>query len=143
MELLQLRYFYESAKSENFAKTAEKYMVPASSVSASIKRLEDELGCQLFDRKSNRITLNDNGKLLQNSLDVIFDELDQTLAKIKAHKPLKTEIRILVLSMQEYISKLMFEYHQKNPNVSFVAMFDTGNNEMFDYDIIIDKYSND
>ena len=34
MELLQLRYFYESAKNENFAKTAEKYMVPASSVSA-------------------------------------------------------------------------------------------------------------
>ena len=31
MELLQLRYFYESAKNENFAKTAEKYMVPASS----------------------------------------------------------------------------------------------------------------
>ena len=41
MELLQLRYFFESAKNENFAKTAEKYMVPASSVSASVKRLED------------------------------------------------------------------------------------------------------
>ena len=47
MELLQLRYFYESAKHENFAKTAEKYMVPASSISASVKRLEDELGCKL------------------------------------------------------------------------------------------------
>ena len=74
MELLQLRYFYESAKNENFARTAEKYMVPASSISAAIKRLEDELGCKLFDRRINRISLNDNGKLLHNSLAVIFDD---------------------------------------------------------------------
>ena len=43
MELLQLRYFFESAKSESFSKTAEKYMVPITSVSASVKRLEREL----------------------------------------------------------------------------------------------------
>ena len=49
MELLQLRYFFDSAKTESFAKTAEKYMVPASSVSASVKRLEKELGCKLFE----------------------------------------------------------------------------------------------
>lgn len=139
MELLQLRYFYESAKNENFAKTAEKYMVPASSISASIKRLEEELGCKLFDRRSNRITLNENGKLFQNSLGAIFDELDRTVAKLTAQKPLKTEIRILILAMQKYICDLMFEYRRMYPNVHFVAMFDINNSETFDYDIIIDK----
>ena len=59
--MLQLRYFYESAKTESFAKTAEKYMVPASSVSASVKRLEQELETSLFDRTSNKIKLNDKG----------------------------------------------------------------------------------
>ena len=68
MEFLQLRYFFESAKNESFAKTAEKYQVPATSVSASVKRLEAELGCELFHRSSNRIMLNDNGKRLQKSL---------------------------------------------------------------------------
>ena len=77
MELLQLRYFFESANLESFAKTAEKYMVPASSVSASVKRLEAELGCRLFDRTSNRIVLNENGKRMMDSLKVIFDELDR------------------------------------------------------------------
>jgi hypothetical protein len=47
VELLQLRYFYESAKNENFSKTAEIFMVPTTSVSASIRRLEEELGCPL------------------------------------------------------------------------------------------------
>ena len=139
MELLQLRYFYESAKHENFAKTAEKYMVPASSVSASVKRLEDELGCKLFERRSNRITLNENGRQLQNSLSVVFDELDQTVEKIRANKTQKTEIRILVLAMREYISNIMLEYQKLFPNVHFVAMFDVDNNVSADFDLIIDK----
>ena len=142
MELLQLRYFYESAKNENFAKTAEKYIVPASSISASVKRLEDELGCKLFDRRSNRIFLNDNGRKLHNSLAVIFEELDGTIMKIKQEKPEKTEIKILILAMREYIGKLIFEYQRMHPNVHFVAMFDSTNNDSLDYDLIIDKDSN-
>lgn len=141
MELLQLRYFYESAKHENFAKTAEKYMVPASSVSASVKRLEDELGCKLFDRRTNRIALNEKGKELHNSLAVIFDELDQVIGKIKSNKPQKTEIRVLVLAMREHISGIMLEYQKIYPNVHFIAMFDTDNNAISDFDLIIDKRS--
>ena len=140
MELLQLRYFFESAKNENFAKTAEKYMVPASSVSASVKRLEDELGCKLFERRSNKITLNENGKRLQGSLAVMFDELDHSVEKIRANKPKKTEIRILVLAMREHICNIMFEYQKLHPNVHFVAMFDVDNDATSDFDLIIDKY---
>lgn len=139
MELLQLRYFFESAKNENFAKAAEKYMVPPSSVSASVKRLEEELGCKLFDRQSNRVVLNENGIQLQNSLAVIFDELDQTVEKIKRNKPEKTEIRILVLAMRDHICDIMFEYQKLHENVHFVAMFDVDNNVSSDYDLIIDK----
>ena len=76
MEMLQLKYFFESAKNESFAKTAEKFMVPTTSVSASVKRLEQELGCKLFDRQSNSITLNANGKRMQQALCVVFSELE-------------------------------------------------------------------
>jgi hypothetical protein len=48
MEFLQLRYFYENAKNKSFALTAKKHMVPTSSVSAAIKRLETELGTKLY-----------------------------------------------------------------------------------------------
>ena len=139
MELLQLRYFYESAKHENFAKTAEKYMVPASSVSASIKRLEDELGCKLFERRSNRITLNENGRQLQSSLSLIFEEFDQAIYKIQKNAPLKTEIRMLVLAMREYVCEIMLEYQKLYPNVHFIAMLDADNRSEAEYDIIIDK----
>ena len=68
MDLLQLRYFFESAKNGSFSKTAKKYMVPLTSVSASIRRLEKELDCTLFDRTSNRVSLNANGRKLQQRM---------------------------------------------------------------------------
>lgn len=49
MELLQLKYFCDAAETENFSKTAKKYLVPTSNISQSIKRLERELGVELFD----------------------------------------------------------------------------------------------
>ena len=77
MEMLQLRYFFESAKCESFAKTAEKYVVPTTSVSAAVKRLEKELGCELFERLPNRILLNEDGHRLLQSLYIVFGELEE------------------------------------------------------------------
>ncbi len=62
MELLQLRYFCDAAKSENFAATAARFGVPPSDISQSIKRLERELGALLFTRGANRVRLNDKGR---------------------------------------------------------------------------------
>ncbi|MBQ9773260.1 MAG: LysR family transcriptional regulator [Clostridia bacterium] len=138
MELLQLRYFFESAKNENFAKTAEKYWVPASSVSASIKRLEQELGCKLFDRKSNRIYLNENGRRLQSSLGAIFDELDYTVNALKQDPPPATEIRLLVRSLRERTMSAIIDYQKRYPNVRFYATFGI-EEPTSSYDIIIDK----
>ena len=62
MELLQLKYFCDAAETENFSKTAEKYLVPTSNISQSIKRLEKELDTELFEHRANRIRLNEDGR---------------------------------------------------------------------------------
>ena len=61
MEMLQLRYFFLSAKNQNFSATAKMFDVPTTAVSSSVRRLEEELGCKLFDRTHNRIMLNAKG----------------------------------------------------------------------------------
>ena len=40
MELLQLKYFCDAAECENFSRTAEKYRVPTSNISQTVKRLD-------------------------------------------------------------------------------------------------------
>ena len=138
MEILQLRYFFDSAKTENFAKTAQKYMVPTTSVSASVKRLENEIGCTLFDRLSNRIILNDNGKKLQQSLCVIFNELDQTIDSLATATEDTREIKMLVRAMRSKITDYIIEYKTKHPHISFKTVFDFADTNIENYDIIID-----
>ena len=139
MELLQLKYFFESAKNENIAKTAEKFMVPPSSVSASIKRLEKELGCSLFDRKSNRILLNENGRRLQKSLCVVFDELEQAALDLAVKETDDTEINILVRTMRAIITDEIIKFNKKFPSVRFKTSFDFSETDYDKYDIIIDE----
>ena len=139
MELLQLQYFFDTARTENFAKTAEKYMVPPSSVSASVKRLERELGCSLFDRYSNRIVLNENGRKLQGSLGIIFDELNRTCAELSHTEERAVEIKILVRSLRSQITDAIIRYRETHPHVIFKAVFDLGDHNVDSYDVIIDE----
>ncbi len=138
MEILQLRYFYESAKEQSFSKTAEKYMVPISSVSASVKRLENELNCTLFDRYCNRIELNENGKKLQNSLCMIFDELNNVIETLSPTNTDKKEIKISVRALRSEITDHIIEYTSLHPDISFKTIFNFTDENMDDYDIIID-----
>ena len=136
MELLQLRYFLEGAKTGSFAKTAEKFMVPASSVSASIRRLEDELGQKLFSRTANRVTLNENGKHLLETVSPFLRELDQTVNDI-ANPPDRQVFRLLVLSYRHPITDLIVEYRKKHPGAIFDLCMDYNIENFRDYDIII------
>ena len=139
MEILQLRYFYESAKNENFTATATKYMVPVSAVSSSVKRLEKELGCQLFDREANRIRLNDRGKLFQQSLCTVFHELDDTIEKLTDHKDDFREIKLMVRGMRRNITDLITEYKAIYPDTAFKIAFEQEGVDFRDYDVIIDE----
>lgn len=139
MEMLQLRYFYESAKTENFAKTANKFMVPATSVSIAVKRLESELDVKLFDRSANRISLNSNGKILKNALSIAFREIDGAVEEISAHKSDPREIKILVCGMRRKITEFITEYNAKYSHVGFKTVFNNDKTEFKDYDIIVDE----
>lgn len=136
MELLQLRYFLDSARSGSIARTAEKHNVPASSVSAAIRRLEQELGTTLFDRSANRIILNSNGKKLKDSLETAFSELDQAINDI-VYPSDDQVIRLLALSDRTRITNYIVEYQMKHPSVTFDTNINYNESNFNDYDIII------
>lgn len=139
MEMLQLRYFLESARSGSFAKTAEKYGVPATSVSASVKRLEKELGCELFHRSCNRIILNDKGKQLLQTVGGMFDQLEQTVRNLCPADTDTRDIRMLVRTTRTEITDAIIAYKEKHPGVAFKTVFDFAETDLEKYDIVIDE----
>ena len=141
MEILQLRYFYETSKNESIAKTAEKFMVPASSVSASIKRLENEVGVTLFDRYSNKIKLNDKGFMFAESLGDIFDKLENTLLNFSEKTTEQKEICILIKARRKWITDLIIKYKKTHPDVQFKIYNDIHMDDTENFDIIVDEQS--
>ncbi len=112
MELLQLRYFIDAAATQNFSETAKKFYVPPSAVSQSIKRLEKELGVNLFARYANKIKLSENGilfeKKIKNALSLI-DEAQKSLLERSAEKKINLSIytnRRIIMQTVEKFSRL-------------------------------------
>lgn len=88
MKLLWLSYFKRVAEIGKIADAADSLFISAPSLSTTIGRLEKELGVRLFDRTSNSITLNEQGRILLKYSNQIFSCLD--LAKDELRKSLDT-----------------------------------------------------
>src|SRR5256712_11647275 len=66
MDLTSLRIFLAVAEERSFSRAAAKVHRTQPAVSQAVRRLEADLGEQLFDRSSKTGTLTDAGKVLQN-----------------------------------------------------------------------------
>ncbi len=62
MELRQLRYFVEAAKTLNFTESSRNLFITQSTLSQQIKQLETELGIPLFDRIGKKVLLTEAGE---------------------------------------------------------------------------------
>ena len=139
MELLQLRYFQETAANGSFTKTAEAHNVPATSVSATVKRLEKELGCELFDRTCNRIQLNENGRLFLKTVEEILRKLEHAVYSLRPDINDDRQIRMLVRTTRGEITDAIIAFKQKYPKASFRTVFDFSETDYNSYDIVIDE----
>lgn len=86
MELQQMKYFKTVAETGKIATAAESLFISAPALSASISRLEKELGMPLFDRTNNSIRLNRQGQIFLRYVNQILASLD--CAKIELRQSL-------------------------------------------------------
>ena len=85
MELRQLRYFTVLAETLHFGRAAHAVHLAPSAFSASIARLEREVGTTLFERTSRRVELTEAGvAFLPHALAVLVDA-ERAVAAARAH----------------------------------------------------------
>jgi len=135
MELLQLKYFCHAAECENFSKTAERYRVPTSNISSSVRRLENELGVKLFNRTANRLRLNENGKkfLLHIKKGLAEIESGKIALNSDTEAP-RGELNLLLSSCRRIATRAVEIFQKKYPNVRFNVRYGTSTEE---FDVII------
>ena len=134
MEILQLKYFKDAAETQNFSKTAQKFGVPTSAVSQSIRRLENEMGTDLFERSSNRISLNEDGRTLYLAVCRMGKQLEDTRRLFADHSgELSGEVRLQISCNRRVVSDVIRQFSQMHPKVTFVLKHGTGaDSEGFD-----------
>lgn len=89
MELLQLKYFKSVAEAGKLKSAAESLYISPPALSASISRLERELGTKLFNRTNNSISLNKQGEIFLHYVNHLLATLEN--AKLEVLQSLERE----------------------------------------------------
>lgn len=82
MDLTSLEYFKSIAECGSLTKAAQQFHISQPAMSAMLKKLEDELGAELFDRAPNRIYLNKTGEIALIHVNAILRNMEQMKADI-------------------------------------------------------------
>ncbi|MGE7781021.1 LysR family transcriptional regulator [Peribacillus sp. NPDC097264] len=121
MELRDLQSFIEVANHNSFTKAAAHSYLSQPSLSKAIKKLEQELHVELFDRSTRHLRLTDAGRIVyqqgQKALQAL-SELDILLGDLKDIATGEIKIGMPPLIGTLFFPEIARRFHQQHPNVS-------------------------
>lgn len=120
MELFQLRYFLAVAEHLSFTRAAKALHLSQPPLSQQIRRLEEELGGELFQRSSRSVQLTDLGEALVPRARGILLQTDDAAKEIRARTGLeKGTLRVGASGSLAYhlLPLLIAEYRALFPKI--------------------------
>ncbi|WP_019554510.1 LysR family transcriptional regulator [Propionispira raffinosivorans] len=127
MELKQLEYFLTVSKLKSFTLAAEQMYVSQPGVTTAIKRLEEELGIQLFIRNKKNATLTAEGRVFFNHIEIIMNDVSKAITSVTELKNLNNGNIRIGLSPVTGVSVLTFilaKFHALYPSLSLIFIED-------------------
>ncbi|MEM7427723.1 MAG: LysR family transcriptional regulator [Pseudomonadota bacterium] len=91
MDLTQIRYFLAVAETLNFTTAANACAVSQPALSKAIRKLEDTLGAELFDRSGKQVRLTEFGHSMRVHFEVIEENRRKALEAARAIASTQTE----------------------------------------------------
>ncbi|WP_187278496.1 LysR family transcriptional regulator [Methylobacterium sp. WL64] len=130
MELYQIRNFAAIVDTGSFTKAAARSCVSQPALSASIAKLEDELGTVLFYRGSKGISLSAAGKRFLTTAREVLTSCDKVKSELRS-TAVRRSLRIGVLRTLPTLQLVSYldSFRQANPEFSF-ELFDGACDEL-------------
>jgi DNA-binding transcriptional LysR family regulator len=106
MDLNALKIFLAVAQERSFSRAAAKVHRTQPAVSQAVRRIENELGEQLFDRSSKNGTLTEAGQMLQNYGERLVRLAEETESAVRELRDLRRG-RVLIGSNEAAVHTLL------------------------------------
>lgn len=117
MEINQLHYFTVVAKTGSITKAATELYLTQSALSRSIAKLEAELGTNLFDRDSGRLTLNDMGQSFLQYAEDALNTINAGVQYVKSQQANRV-IRLADYGATSYLSNIADQCQAHFPTIN-------------------------
>src|SRR6478735_8636749 len=118
MELRQLRYFLVVADELHFGRAAERLHITQPPLTVAVRRLERELGVQLFDRTTRRVTLTAAGQSFRDRIQAAVADLD--VADVAAGKSGKIRVGFVSSASYTTVPEAIRAFRQQRPRIDLV-----------------------
>ena len=140
MELTQLKYFLEVARTEHVTQSAKNLCIVQPALTQAIHKLEDELGVLLFKNSGRNIKLTDSGKFFYEKLQPLYENMMALPALLKetANKQ-NNNVKLNVLAASTLITSAVIEYRRSNSDIDVDIV---QNEETSVFDICVRTYAN-
>lgn len=120
MELMQIRYFLETARTKHITNSAKQLHITQPALTQAIRRLEADLGVPLFAAKGRNVVLTEYGKYLQKKLEPLMQQFDDIPEQLKMMVALEGEtIHMNVLAASSLVMEAIIEYKKEHRDINF------------------------
>lgn len=128
MELRQLEYFQMASRLRNITRAAERLRVSQPNITVAIKKLEAELGIQLFDRSQKQLSLTPEGAVFLNRVELALRNIQDAVLEVNDYKQLqKGTIKIGIPPMMgAYLFPRIFSSFQRHYSHLDIFMHEEG-----------------
>lgn len=118
MELYQIRYFLAVVDTGSFSRAAERVFVSQPTLSAGVKKLEQELGQQLLNRSTRQIALSDAGtRFLPRARTIIYECNAAQLELSTNASERRLQIGVLRSVPHNRLASLLVDYGARHPDI--------------------------
>ncbi len=131
MELKQLEYFLTISKLKSFTLAADQLYISQPGITSAVRRLEDELGIQLFARNRKTAILTPEGQVFANHIEGIMNDVSKALTKVEELKNLSKGTIMLGISPVTSVSVASFllaKFKTIYPDLDLVLIEGSSNN---------------